>query len=96
MCIYLSVCVVVFFSHIFNIRIRELIIPWRCQLISEIGTTWGADWGRRRRREECGGVCQSKDSVKLRVVYRMGWGGVSVVRWLGDWVVTAIVGYAIK
>lgn len=42
------------------------------------------------------GVCQSKDSVKLRVVYRMGWGGVSVVRWLGDWVVTAIVGYAIK
>lgn len=64
MCIYLSVCVVVFFSHIFNIRIRELIIPWRCQLISEIGTS-------RRRREEAGGG-GGEDIVKLRVVCRVG------------------------
>lgn len=64
MCIYLSVCVVVFFSHIFNIRIRELIIPWRCQLISEIGTT-------QRRREEAGGG-GGEDIVKLRVVCRVG------------------------
>lgn len=73
-----------------------MIIPWRCQLISEIGTTSGAEWGQEEKKR---GLWRSVSKQRQREAaggIPYGVGGVSVVRWLGDWVVTAIVGYAIK